>query len=207
MRVRKSANLTGAAKARAEHKSLGINKTSKRMKSQSTQLSDLENMKTAAQMRIRGATYNMIAEALDCDPGKAMSLVARAFEYQSAAVTELISDYMRDALARYDAFLRAWYVRAFGGFEIDPVTNQQVRVHPSEEAGRLFLRAQRDLMSMLLKAQPAKVEITGAAGGPIMTSNVDAMEMARIMRSEFGEGNSWTVSESESEPETNGRTH
>lgn len=183
--------LTKSERARKRHESMGQRTMPPKLaKSEATRLTDGEAIKQAAQMRIRGASYEAIAEALDCTRDAAIAYVRKALEYQSGEITELASDYIRDGLARYDRFMAAWYLKAFGGIEVDAETGKRTRIEPTEEAARIFLRAQRDLLMMLIRARPAKLEISASAAPA--NANVDSAEMARIMRQHFGNTSAWT---------------
>ncbi len=156
------------------------------MKSEATKLRESELAKTAGQLKVRGASYAMIAEQLGVTKRAAMDLVQVALEEYSADLSEIGGTIVRDATARYEGFMRAHWLKAHGGTEVlEDGTRRRVEVDP--EIARLFLRAQRDYMSVLVRLAPKKLEITGASGGPIQTTHVDEMEMARLMRGEFAQ--------------------
>jgi hypothetical protein len=160
--------------------------TERKQRSFENTATELTQQKQAAELKLNGATYPQIAEALGVDDRTARRLIARAldeyFEDRNAVVQRIVGT----NLARYDQLFRTWWPRAVGGKKIDPKTGKEIEIEPNQEAARIALRAMRDLNMLIGHGETLRIEHTGANGGPIVTAQVDAMEAARLVRANFG---------------------
>lgn len=156
----------------------------KRELSPEVKVRELDMQRAAIQLKLQGATLPAIAKQLGVDERTVRRLRARALEEYLTDRDELVQIAVAEAFATYDAIRRTWWVRAVGGV-VTKADGTEERFEPDAEALRLILRAQRDKNLLVSHGQPVRVEHTGAAGGPIVTAQVDAMDRARLIREDF----------------------
>lgn len=169
-------------------------KTAQRVPNDGQVLKNLANQKLAAELRIRGASYQQIAEHMNMDVRSVKRLVQRSLEEYHDSHIEVVQEYLALNLARSDQLMRVWLPKALGGTRkekiADPVTGQitevQTTMEPDPQAAKIVLDAMRDIGRLLGTGNANRIELTGAAGGPIVTAAVDAMDAARLVREAFG---------------------
>ncbi len=136
-------------------------------------------------MTNRGMSHSRIAELLGVDVRTVARLLSRAVEEYLVDHQEFMQREMAKMFAKYDAIDMVWWPRVVGGDVIDPVTGERSIARPDVEAFRVYRGYLRDKGQLLKHGVPIRVEHTGAAGGPIVTAEADAMETARLISEDF----------------------
>lgn len=156
------------------------------MRSVKNQIKDAKNYKAAADLKAEGYTHVMIAAELGITTETAKVWINRGLEEYRGDVIEATQRHVAIAQARYDRFMRTWD-RLAHGYTIRLRSGKLKRVLPDKEAAHLWLRAMRDYNHLMTAGQTQRVELTGPAGGPVVTAALDEMEAARLIREMFGD--------------------
>ncbi len=135
----------------------------------------LQQQKMAADLKIRGMSYQQIADVMGTDTRAVKRLVQRALEEYYDSHTEVVQRYVGIQLARYDVLMKTWMPKALGGQRkekvTDPMTGTEVEklvtLEPDPVAAKITLDGMRDQNRFLGNGQAARFEHTGSEGGPI----------------------------------------
>lgn len=152
----------------------------KHMRRPEVAILDAQQCMRVAQMKLQGAPVVAIARELEVDERTVHRMLDRARAEFMRDYATVARDLVNQNLQTIDRMMLTWFPLATG--KLDAAGN--VLVPPDDKAARIVegLVAQRTKLAAF--AVPNRVELTGAAGGPVVVA--DARDLAAVMRSTFG---------------------
>lgn len=145
---------------------------------------ELHRIRQVYELKMLGRTDASIALQLGVDKRTVARLKARAYEDQYVDNTQFVQEQNAQTNARLDAIVATYLPRALGS-TVQNADGTTTKFEPDPDAAMVVLRAERDRVRMVNAGRPMRVEHTGAAGGPIVTANVEPREKARVVRQSF----------------------
>lgn len=184
MKIRRAKKQLTIEDARRLHRNRGVQKHPRRLKSPKRQLEDLEQLSNVLNLVARGFTYRHISRALGIEYNTVANTIARAMAEFRQGIAEDVARICTSVEARENAIIRAYMEEAVGGVRTDPETGEKIVVKRNAQAAQTVQRSDR-ILTRLAATLQAGQQTTVVTTGPVITTQIDEMEMSRLMRAQF----------------------